>query len=423
MDKRSGSRYFGWYIVFTATIITLLSTGFRMGIGPFVKPMMTDLGMSRTELSLILAVSAIVYGIGMPLAGILLKYYSTRFVLIVGVILDCVAILGTLASPGMLAFFLTYGVLLSVGLSFTSQVVLTPILSRWFIYQRGKALLYLSTGSMAGIAIMTPLETILINFLGWQQTLILMAALLTVIIIPAAIFLIKDEAPEGADGGSTKLADVSNGRELSILPEMTLRDALKTRAYWQIVIGFFVCGFSMNLMGSHAVPMLMDHNFESTTASFGVGFIGLAAILGTFSLGSVADRYSRKNILSLIYLVRGIGFLGLVIASTPLQLYIVAATAGLVWGGSAAMSSAILSDLYGTRMLGILYGWVYFGHQIGGALGSFLGGWGYETFGTHLFAFGSSTILLLGAAFVSYQLPTKETLPRIQHVKCLTQKS
>ncbi|HWJ02681.1 MAG TPA: MFS transporter, partial [Verrucomicrobiae bacterium] len=264
-----------------------------------------------------------------------------------------------------------------------------------------------STGNMAGIAIMTPLETYLINWLGWQQTLTAIGVILTVVIIPAALFIMKDEAPEGADRGSAIPEDISRTDKKLTLPDVSWKDAIKSRAYWQVVASFFVCGFSMNLMGTNAVPMLMDHGFEPTTASYGIGIVGLVAIVGTFFMGNFADRYPRKNILALIYLVRGLGFLGLVVAVTHWQLYLVAATAGLVWGGSAAMSSAILSDLYGTRLLGVLYGWAYFGHQVGGAIASFLGGWGYEKFGTHLFAYGLTTVLLIGAATVSYQLPSQ----------------
>lgn len=193
-------------------------------------------------------------------------------------------------------------------------------------------------------------------------------------------------------------------------PEITWRDAINTRAYWQIVIGLFACGFSMNLLGSQAVPMLIDHHFDPMTASFGVGIIGIVAIFSTLLLGSIADRYSRKNILFWIYFVRGLGFLGLVSAVTPWQLYLVAATGGLVWAGSTAMASAILSDLFGVKLLGLLYGWAYFGHQIGGAIGSFLGGWGYETLGTHFFAFGLTTVILLIASGISYLLPEQMTI-------------
>ena len=71
------------------------------------------------------------------------------------------------------------------------------------------------------------------------------------------------------------------------------------------------------------------------------------------------------------------------------------------------MSSAILADIYGIRLVGILYGWAYLGHQLGATLSSWLGGWGYETFGTHWVAFGMSGVLLIIAAAVSYRLPKK----------------
>ena len=59
------------------------------------------------------------------------------------------------------------------------------------------------------------------------------------------------------------------------------------------------------------------------------------------------------------------------------------------------------------RLVGILYGWAYLGHQLGATLSSWLGGWGYEKFGSHWLAFGSAGVLLLAAAALSLQLPRK----------------
>lgn len=400
------SFYFGWIIVAAASLISLLTVGLRMGIGPFFNPILHDLRMTRTELSAIISISMIVYGIGMPIAGLLLKRYSTRFVLIAGVMLSTIAIVWTITAKGMISFLFSFGILLSLGLSFMSNVTLTPIVSRWFVRQKGKALFYLSAGSMAGIAIVTPLASVLIQAIGWQYTLLLFALIFIIIVIPAAIFFMPDQAPDGADTISSQTGTPSNRVNITHR-DITWKNAFKSRAYWQIAIGLFACGFSMNLLGSHAVPMLIDHQFDETTASFGVGMIGVVAIFSSILLGTIADRYPRKNILFWVYFVRGLGFLGLVFVATPWQLFTVAFVSGLVWAGSLAMSSAILSDLFGVKLLGILYGWAFFGHQIGASISTFLGGWGYETFGTHVFSFGLTAFILMTAGLISYLIPQK----------------
>ncbi|WP_257348216.1 MFS transporter [Pseudalkalibacillus decolorationis] len=408
MTKSSRCTYYGWYIVASASVIVLLTMGLRMGIGPFVKPIMLDLELSRTEFSVIVAIGMIVYGLGMPLAGYLLKRYSTRSVLLTGLITVCASILWTISSKELVSFLLSFGIFLSLGLAFLSNITLAPIVSKWFVRQRGKALFYLSTGGMAGMAVMTPVETLLIQLVGWQWTLLIFGGVFICIVLPSAIFVMREVVPEGADAAAVYEGKIKQDNQ----PEITWKDAVKTRPYWQIVTGMFACGFSMNLMGSHAVPMLMDHHFKPMNASFGVGIIGVVAIFSTLFLGSIADRYPRKNILFWVYFVRGMGILGLVYVVTPLQLYFVAATGGLVWAGSIAMSSAIMSDLYGVRLLGILNGWAFFGHQIGGAIGSFIGGWGYETFGTHVLAFGTAAFISLIASGASYYLPESITFPK-----------
>ncbi len=403
--------YYGWYIVISASVIVLLTMGMRMGIGPFVDPVMNDLDLSRTELSFIVAIGMIVYGIGMPIAGHLLKTFSTRFMMLTGLTIVCLSIVWTVNSKGLISFLLSFGVFLSLGLAFLSNISLSPIISKWFVRQRGKALFYLSTGGMAGIAIMTPLEMWLIQLVGWQQTLLIFGGVFICIVVPSAICIMREDVPKEADGKGA-----SGHLERPEPPDITFTDAVKTRAFWQIVLGLFACGFGMNLLGSHGVPMLMDHDYEPMVASFGVGTIGVVAIFSTIVLGQLADRFPRKNILFLVYFVRGLGFFGLVLAATNWQLFIVAVSGGLVWSGSIAMSTAILSDLYGVRLLGILNGWAFFvGHQIGAALGSFLGGWGFEVFGTYLITFCAAGALAIIASLASITLPQQISLhPQIK---------
>ena len=399
--------YYGWNIVAAATLLTLLTVGMRMGIGPFFLPMTQDLGFSRSLLGPIVAVGMLFYGLGMPLAGYLVGRYGTRFVLLLGTAIVVVSIVWAVQARTPWSFLWSYGILLSTGLAFTSPVALTPVIARWFTRQRGMALFFLSTGSMAGIAIMTPVFTFAIDATTWQVTLVGVALLFTALTVPVAIWVLREDAPEGTD--TIVASSKPKQAQPSKLPmgTMPFTEALKTRPFWQICLGLFACGFSMNLLGTHGMPMLMDHGYDSATSALGIGLIGLVAIFGTIVLGRMSDLLPRRNILAVIYLVRGLGFFALLLVGTHWELYIAASIGGLVWAGSIAMSSAILADVYGIRLVGLLYGWAYLSHQIGAMISSWLGGWGYEVFGSHWIAFGLSGILLVVAAGVSYRLPKK----------------
>jgi MFS family permease len=408
--------YFGWNIVAAAAVLTLLSVGMRLGIGPFFLPVARDLGFSRSLLASIVAVGMICYGLAMPLAGYLVARHGTRTVLLLGVVMVVTSTLWTVIADGALSFMLSFGVLMSVGLAFTSPVALTPVISHWFTRQRGMALFFLSTGSMAGMAVMTPVLALAIESVGWRWTLVGYAAAFTAFAAPVALLVMRDEAPAHTDLRPEDLA-AQGGRLTVPAPSLKVREVLRTVPFWQVFLGLFACGFSMNLLGTHGMPMLMDHGFDAVHSSLGIGVIGFVAIFGTLVLGRLADRLPRRNILAVIYSIRGLGFFALVLVGTHLELYVAASIGGLVWAGSIALSSAILADVYGVRLVGVLYGIAYLGHQIGGMLSSWLGGWGYETYGTHWIAFGSAGTLLLLAAALSLRLPPRGfTLmaPRLQ---------
>jgi MFS family permease len=407
----TGRWYFGWNIVAAASLLTLVSVGMRLGIGPFFLPIAADLGFSRSLLAGIVAVGMLCYGLGMPLAGYLVPRRGTRFVVLLGTALVVVATVWAASTRSPWSFMLSFGVLMSLGLAFTSPVAFTPILSHWFTRQRGMALFFLSTGSMAGMALLTPVFAWCIAAVGWRFTLVGYAGLLVALAVPTAWLVLRDNAPADSD----LLPDQVAARKAAPPPpdDAKVRDALHTPVFWMVFLGLFACGFSMNLLGTHAVPMLMDHGFDAHSSSYGVGLIGMVAIFGTLVLGRWSDRLPRRNILAAIYAVRGLGFFALVLVGTHWELYIAASIGGMVWAGSLALSSAILADVYGVRRVGMLYGLAYVGHQLGGMISAWLGGWGYERFGTHWIAFGSAGVLLLAAAVLSLQLPVRDM--RLRH--------
>jgi len=405
--KRFGSWYFGWNIVAAATMLTLLTVGMRMGIGPFFLPMVEDLGFSRSLLSGIIAIGMLCYGLGMPIAGYLVSKHGTRPVLLLGNAVVVAASIWTVYARDPISFLLAFGILLSIGLALASPVTLTPVLARWFIRRRGMALFFLSTGSMAGIAVMTPLLNVAIEAAGWQATMLGFAAVYTLFTVPMALLVIRDDAPAHGDQTHEEVAALPAGKRF-LAESLKLREALRTSPFWKITLGLFACGFSMNLLGTHGVPMLMDHGFDATTSSLGIGLIGLVAIFSTLALGRISDIVPRKKLLAVIYFVRGLGFFALLVVGAHWELYTAAAIGGIVWAGSIALSSALLADIYGVRLVGVLYGCAYLGHQVGAMISSWLGGWAYEAFGTHWIAFGSAGVVLLMAAVIALLLPPKE---------------
>ncbi len=395
--------YFGWTIVAASTLVTLLTVGMRLGVGPLFLPMAEDLGFSRSLLSSIVAVGMLSYGLAMPLAGWLVARRGTRFVLLLGTAILVLATLWAASTRSALGLLLSFGILMSLGAGLTSPIALTPIISRWFVRRRGMALFFLSTGSMAGIAVLTPTLGVALQHLSWQATLLAFAALFTLAAVPAALLVMRDDAPAGGDA---PLPGSSAGAS-AIAPcaHYSLGQAMRTATFAKVTLGLFACGFSMNLLGTHGMPMLMDHGFDATASALGIGLIGLVAIPSTIALGRLADRLPRRWLLSAIYGVRGLGFVALMVAGSLPELYGTAALGGIVWAGSIALSSAILADVFGVRLVGMVYGWSYLAHQVGAMVSSWLGGWGYERLGTHWLAFGLAALLLLLAAGVVLTLP------------------
>lgn len=393
--------YFGWNIVAVATLLALFSFGLRLSVGPIFLPIVDDLGFSRSLLSGIVALALLVFGVAMPGVGWLVARIGTRLALLAGAALIVGGGLWTVTARGALTFTLAFAVVMSLGMALMSPVALTPIVSRWFVRQRGMAFLFLSTGAMAGLALVTPAMAWAVDLWGWRWALGGYVLLLAAIAVPGALLVMRDDPPPGADGADA----VAQAEQREAQSHYTLRDALWSGPYWFITIGLLANGYSMTLLATHAIPMLVDHGFGAQTAASGIGLIGMVAIFSTVALGRIADRWPRKYILAAIYFVRAAAFAALMLVTTPAGLYTTAVVGGLVWAGSLALASALIADIYGAHLLGVLYGIAYLCQQLSSMLAAWLGGWGYETLHTHWPSFGGSIAFLVVGGIAALALP------------------
>src|SRR5256884_8793508 len=195
MSMRTGSVFYGWWVVAGFSFMTFISTGIRHAVGPFLKPIVTDLGLDRASFSLVIAVSLFLYGVFGPLVGPALDRFGARLTASVGAILLVGSLLLTSQVRSFWEFAVVYGVLLPLGLAVTGPVMASGVVARWFSARRGTALSLLGSASMTGMSLLVPLVTWLILTTGWRTTYVLIAVGVLLGVLPVSLWVIR-ESPE-----------------------------------------------------------------------------------------------------------------------------------------------------------------------------------------------------------------------------------
>lgn len=165
-----GRVFYGWWVVLSFAVMVFLSTGIRFAVGPFLKPIVADLGLDRASFSLVISLSLFLYGAFQPFVGRLVDRFGSRLVLAAGTLV----LAGSIAATGLVTslwqLYLVYGVGAAAGLAATGHVVGSAVISRWFTRRRATALSALGGASMAGMSLLVPVAMWLILTVGWRAT-------------------------------------------------------------------------------------------------------------------------------------------------------------------------------------------------------------------------------------------------------------
>jgi predicted MFS family arabinose efflux permease len=242
--------------------------------------------------------------------------------------------------------------------------------------------------------VLIPATQSLLGAFGWVWSLLLFAGATALVPLLAAALR--------APGGSAEPL-------LSRLPlRQALSDASGHRGYWLLNAGFFVCGFHVVFIAIHLPAYLAGHGVSDRTAAYALALIGLMNIGGTYVCGILGGLYSRRMLLTLLYLARAVviaGFIALPLTSASALVF--SALIGFLWLGTVPLTSGLVGQIFGVRYLSTLFGIVFLSHQLGGFLGAWLGGYVYDLTGSYDLVWMGSVALGLIAAGLHW--PINET--------------
>ena len=209
-----------------------------------------------------------------------------------------------------------------------------------------------------------------------------------------------------------------NLKEQIIGPLDTNRWILSFRSLpmWQMTGSYVVCGATTGVLSVHFVPYALGQGISPDLSALIFGFMMFLNILGSLGAGWISDKYNRKNILGLVYLIRGLAYMLLLTVPGPLGLWIFAGVAGVSWIATAPLTTALTADVYGLRALGTISVISFLFHAIGSFSSVLFAGLMFDLTGSYTIPFLIAGLLLFPAAISAFTIKEHKYSSRYQPI-------
>ena len=387
------SNPYGWIVVAVLFLVLSLVMVSRTTIGLLIPTWEQELGWDRTFISTGGAVMLVVMAVFSPLAGLSLDRLGPRAINVAGLLIVGLAMLLTAGMSAGWHYILIFGVLGGSGFAAFSAPLIGTVVSLYFEDHRGLATGVASSGATGGQLVLMPLLAVSVAAIGWRESFVALSVLLAATAVLTWL-LIKRRAGAGRSLGENR-AGSTVWAHLSFLA--------RSRTFWLLGLGFVVCGFTtVGAIRIHLLPYAAACGFPPVQSATAFGVLATFSAIGMIGYGALSDRYHRPVLLGSVYFLRAFCFLLLMqIAGDVPLLFIFAIVFGIFDFSTFPIVANIVSTHIGLRIMGLTMGLLFAFHSIGGALGSFMGGWLFDSFAQYDWMWLLSFALSLSAAFMS----------------------
>jgi MFS family permease len=380
--------YYGWYIVGACFLISLYSAGIvHLGFTAIIEPIVEEFQWSYALVSFAASIRGFETGLVAPLIGWLFNRWGPRKLLMAGTAIGGLGLV-LLGRTNSLVMFYGVFVLITMGTSTHFGVLPMTVMANWFHKRVSLATGILVSGSAMG-GLLVPLVTGVIDAYEWRTAMIIFGLGAWAILLPLA--LIVRHRPEqygySPDGELSRAVDIDQGQTSMPHPEpdASVRQALKSRAFWHISLGLMCHFVVLMAVTTHIMPYLSSIGISRATSSWVASAVPLVTIGGRLSFGWFGDRFDKRMVTASGLALMGIGMLIFNYVGTAgtwlLILFVI--FFGIGYGGPVPMSVALIRQYFGQAnlgtILGISMGIVY----AGGVASPPLAGWVYDTYGSY----------------------------------------
>lgn len=389
------SIFFGWYIAAAAALFTAYHSAiFVYGLTAFITPIATSLGWTYTQISLASSIRGLEVGVLDPVAGMIVDRWPARRLMLIGTV---IFVLGTICVSQATNLGVFYAGFLIVGLgsSFCHNMVPMTVLARWFKKNIGKASGIIYMGFAVG-GLFVPLIVKAIDTWGWEDVMLYLAFGALVLGVPLSLLFRNRPEEYGLLPDGKASADVSETE--NDVSGLSLREALKTRAFWIIgLVGTFQIT-AVHAVTVHAIPYLTSIGMDRPTAALGVMIISIIGLAMRVMYGILADMFGKKYVYALSNGMTTVALVlfGFLDGSSFAMLALFGVIYGLGVSGAMTVRVPITREYFGVSSFGSVFGMLSVFTVIGGVIGAPVAGWVYDTSGAYFpiwYIFAGLTII------------------------------
>ena len=380
-----------------ASIVVIISLGIRQTFGLFYFDFNTDLDISISHFGFVMGLQLLLWGVFSPLFGVITDKYGGAVAIFIGFVFYLVGVLLFYSGYNTGGYFtLTIGVMIGIGLGSTAIGIPVSVVAKHFpASNRTIATGIVTCAGSFGYFVSPLLVRYSLVETGWENTLLYFSLLLGLGLV-VALFVSTPKIPVGVNQENNQTA------------RDALKEAFANKSFIYLTLGFFVCGWHIALVATHIPTYMADKGLPDWTPAMVLALIGVFNMAGTITSGYLATRYSKKKILSAIYLLRGVSIIYFIFLPPSIFNSVVfGVTFGFLWLSTVPPTNGIVAHIFGTKYVGLLYGIVFVSHQIGSFLGAYLGGVFYELNGNFDYAWYGSIALSIFAGLIHLPIVEK----------------
>ena len=405
-----GKVFYGWWVVGACFFISLYTGGVVVfSFTALFEPIANQFGWSYTQISLAATLQSFMQGLVAPLMGLLVDRWGPRKLVFGGVVISFLGFI-LLSSITSLAMFYVAFILIYIGYSTTSGLVMMTAVASWFRRNIAMASGIAATGFAMG-GLLVPLVATLLDTFGWRTAMVSIGSGMLLIPLPLSfLFRRRPEEHGYRDGGDASSTIVVSEDAISAESHevyIPVRQVLKGRAFWHIAVALMFQCIALNAVTVHIMPYLGNIGIARSASSLAVSAITVTNVGGRLIFGWLGDRIEKRQITAASFALSTISLLCFSFVGTGgvwlLVLFLV--FFGFGFGGQFTMIAPVIVEYFGRSRFGTIFGFIFAVMRVGGTIGPLLAGWVFDRWSSYQGIWFALTGLCIASVFIMVTTP------------------